>query len=323
LCSARQSVVNPIVSAKGLQQAIDFLSFRLSALAAAPATVSVTSNEASAISAQAASAMSVIRLSVNALSLAVSLVQTSVNLADTHANTASAAATSADTHANTASAAATSADAHANAASAAATSVLNLHNTLSARVDTNSVAMSVLQAAVSNAFSAGDVISNTLSALSAGLGRPQLRVLTNGIATISAAALTKISGLSVSVALNGVYNIHAVLLHGHSAQGTNGFGFGISCPVATTAGGKWVGFTSVVAPSGASANFGYFNQAGFGSITYSATPAASATIYRTELDLLLCSVQAGTVQLKARTSAAGVGAIDIQLGSFIQAFKIG
>jgi hypothetical protein len=135
--------------------------------------------------------------------------------------------------------------------------------------------------------------------------------------------LTKISGLSVSVAAGGIYQIKGVLLHTHSTQATNGFGFGVSSPAATAAGGKWVGFTSVVAPSGASANYGYFNEAGFGSITYSATPAASATTYRTELDLLAVSIAAGTVQLKARTSAATVGAIHILVGSYIQAFRIG
>jgi hypothetical protein len=172
-----------------------------------------------------------------------------------------------------------------------------------------------LSVTVANALSAGDVIS-------AGIGRPQLRMVTGGINVISATALTKVSGLSISVETGGTYQINAVLLHTHSAQGTNGFGFGISSPAAPRAGGRWMGFTSVVAAGLASANYGYFNQAGFGSITYSATPAASATMYRTELDLLLVNVSVGTVQIKARTSATGVGQMDIQVGSYIQAFRI-
>jgi hypothetical protein len=179
-----------------------------------------------------------------------------------------------------------------------------------------------MQAQVSNALSAGDVISNTISVISAGIGVPQLRRTAN-INTISATALTKISGMSIVVSLNGVYQINAVIIHGHSAQAAGAkFGFGVSSPAATAAAGTWQGFVSVQ-NAGATMNTGYFNQAGFNSITYSATPSASATMYRTELNLLLCSVAAGTVQLKARTSAGTVGAIDIQAGSYIQAFKIG
>jgi len=129
--------------------------------------------------------------------------------------------------------------------------------------------------------------------------------------------------MSIVVSLNGVYQINAVIIHGHSAQAAGAkFGFGVSSPAATAAAGTWQGFVSVQ-NAGATMNTGYFNQAGFNSITYSATPSASATMYRTELNLLLCSVAAGTVQLKARTSAGTVGAIDIQAGSYIQAFKIG
>jgi hypothetical protein len=245
-------------------------------------------------------------LSIAALSLLVSA-------AETHASTASAAATSADNHANTASVAATSVDARA--------------TSLETRLSTLSTLHQALSDVVSNALSAGDAlsvtfnaISNKMSVISAGLGVPQLRRLTT-TATISASGLTKISGLSATLVSTGSYQVHAVLMHSHSLQATNGFGFGVSGPVVTMATGVWRGFTSVVQP--ASAIFGYFNQAGLGSITYSvAGTHASATNYRTELDMDLVNVTSGTLQLKARTSAATTGAIDVQAGSYIQAFRI-
>jgi hypothetical protein len=179
---------------------------------------------------------------------------------------------------------------------------------------------------VCNALSAGDVVSNQisvisqkLSVISAGLGIPQLR-MTNTTATISASGLTKISGLSVNLVSTGVYQIHAVLHHTHSAQTTNGFGFGVSSPGATRATGAWRGFVSTTSPT---AIHGYFNQAGYGSITYSvAGVEASAVVYRTELDMDVIGATSGPVQVKARSSAAGTGAIDIRAGSYIQAFLI-
>ena len=300
---------------RGLQNAVDALSWRISAVKVLVGGGAATLNDISVASALAAAARSVMQVSLNALSLTVSAHTTSINANSARLDTISANVTSADTHANTASVAATSADTHANQASAAATSIGNL-------LATFSLAFSVMQAQVSNALSAGDVISNTISVISAGIGVPQLRRTAN-INTISATALTKISGMSIVVSLNGVYQINAVIIHGHSAQAAGAkFGFGVSSPAATAAAGTWQGFVSVQ-NAGATMNTGYFNQAGFNSITYSATPSASATMYRTELNLLLCSVAAGTVQLKARTSAGTVGAIDIQAGSYIQAFKIG
>jgi hypothetical protein len=252
----------------------------------------------------------------NALSariLSIAANSNAISVVSVHADVASAAATSADTHANTASAAATSVDTRVNTVSNLVSALTSAHNALSN--------------VVSNALSAGDVLSNSISAISnkmsvisANIGTPQLRRLTT-TATISASGLTKISGLSATLVSTGSYQVHAVLMHSHSLAATNGFGFGVSGPVVTMATGVWRGFTSVVQP--ASAIFGYFNQAGMGSITYSvAGTHASATNYRTELDMDLVNVTSGTLQLKARTSAATTGAIDVQAGSYIQAFRI-
>jgi hypothetical protein len=255
------------------------------------------------------------------------------NLSDTVSNRTlsiaalSLAVSAAETHASTASTAATAADTHANAASDAATSVNARATSLETRLSTLSALHQALSDVVSNALSAGDVLSNSISAISnkmsvisANIGTPQLRRLTT-TATISASGLTKISGLSATMVSTGSYKVHAVLMHSHSLAATNGFGFGVSGPVVTMATGVWRGFTSVVQP--ASAIFGYFNQAGLGSITYSvAGTHASATNYRTELDMDLVNVTSGTLQLKARSSAATTGAIDVQAGSYIQAFRI-
>jgi hypothetical protein len=311
-------------SVQGHQSVLNALSVRI---AAGGGSGSVTSNEASAISAQALSVHNVLSNVVSALStahtnlsnalsariLSIAANSNAISVVSVHADVASAAATSADTHANTASAAATSVDARATSLETRLSALSALHQALSD--------------VVSNALSAGDAlsvtfnaISNKMSVFSANIGTPQLRRLTT-TATISASGLTKISGLSATLVSTGSYQVHAVLMHSHSLQATNGFGFGVSGPVVTMATGVWRGFTSVVQP--ASAIFGYFNQAGMGSITYSvAGVAASATNYRTELDMDLVNVTSGTLQLKARSSAATTGAIDVQAGSYIQAFRI-
>jgi len=328
-CSVRNSAG---VSVQGLQSVLNALSGKAGGGGGGG---SVTSTKVSNVNSNLASAINVVSNTLSALAVAHNLLSNAVSDNISVDIGQVAAIASVDTHAATASLAATSADNHAATASAAATSVDTRVNTVSNLVSALTSAHDALSNLVSNALSAGDAVSNQVSilsqqvsvlsqkvsVLSAGIGIPQLRMLQT-TATISASGLTKISGLSITLVSTKTYQVHAVLHHSHSTQGTNGFGFGVSSPAATTATGVWRGFTSVVAAGGASAVMGYFNQAGFGSITYSATPAASATNYRTELDLDLVNVTSGTLQLKARTSAATVGAIDVRAGSYIQAFRL-
>jgi hypothetical protein len=310
------------VSVQGHQSVLNALSVKIAAGGGGGG--SATSAEVlSAIATIATSAISVIRADLAALSLVVSALSTTVSTRTLSIAALSLAVSAAETHASTASTAATAADTHANAASDAATSVNTRATSLETRLSTLSALHQALSDVVSNALSAGDAlsvtfnaISNKMSVISAGIGLPEKNVLAN-TATISASGLTKISGMSVTLVSTGNYEVKAVLQHSHSAA--NAFGFGVSGPVVTMATGEWRGYVSVPAES---MFFGYFNQAGFGSITYSAVPTASATNYRTELNMNIAGATSGRLQLKARTSAAGVGAIDIRAGSYIRAYRI-
>lgn len=178
----------------GLQNVLNALSNRISLAGAGG--VSVTSNELSAVSAQAASAISVVSNAVSIVSQAVSVLS--------QAN--SAAHASLELHASTASAAATSADAHANAASAAATSV---RLELSQAVSIISQQVSVLSQRVSILFSGVSVLStggisthgmqSILNALSnrislAGVGG--VSVTSTELSLVSAQAASAISQLT-------------------------------------------------------------------------------------------------------------------------------
>jgi len=152
---------------------------------------SVTSAEASAISAQAASAINVVSNAVSALSQAVSVLS--------QAN--SAAHASLETHASAASAAATSADAHAAAASAAATSVDSRVNALSQVVsalsDANSASHVSLEAHASAASAAATSVNSRVNSVNTALSALSVRsvgdVSTHGLQSVLNALSNRIS----------------------------------------------------------------------------------------------------------------------------------
>jgi hypothetical protein len=113
-------------------------------------------------------------------------------------------------------------------------------------------------------------------------------------------------------------------LHSHSAA--NAYGFGFTFPAMTKAGCQIIGTNSIAAAGGMAVstirNFGAFNENGSGSIVVSAAAGASAVTYITQFNGIFLVSTGGTIQVQARSSAATVGAIHVQPGSYIQAFKL-
>lgn len=170
-------------------------------------------------------------------------------------------------------------------------------------------------------------ISTNLNTISAGLGGVQLARVATGNQTLSSTG--KISGLSISVAAAGVYQIEGYLMHAMSATGTYGFAISTSAATFTNAAYKWMGNISVVSTgTGAQglqstwAAAGYGNESGIGSFTFSTTAGTAATNMQTELKgIIVISTAGGTLQLKAK-GASGADLI-IKAGSYLKAFKIG
>ncbi len=169
------------------------------------------------------------------------------------------------------------------------------------------------------------VLSQSVSVISAGLGAPQAKVVT-GIQIISTVALTNVSGLSVSVAGSGaVYRVEGQLLYTLSAAAAV-VKAGLTFPGMQVATGKFLGNMSIAAAgvvglSTTMAAAGWFNEAASGSIVYSVAGGASATVYGVRVDGLFVTSTAGTIQLQAGASTT-TGAVHIQKGSYIQAFKM-
>lgn len=222
------------VDLAALSESVSALIDRVSVNSAAGGAASVTSTELSAVSAQAASAIAVVRdgvsivsntLSVetaariakddvlsnaiSVLSQLLSVVSNAASAADAHASVASAAATSADGHANTVSIAAAAADAHAGTASAAATSADAHANTASAAA-TSAVALANAADSHANTASAAatsaDAHANTASAAATSAD--------THAATASAAAtsvLTFVQGVSARSLLTSVKGLQSVV----------------------------------------------------------------------------------------------------------------
>jgi len=200
---------------------------------------------------------------------------------------------------------------------------------LSARIDTNSQMLSVLSQQISVLSQQLSVASASRAVMSAdltsGLGtRVQLAVVGSDN-SVSAAALTKISGLSVSVAANGVYQITGYLMHTGSALSVFGFGLSVETGTLKVATGGWKGNLSVVAAVSVAISvthmqMGYWNEASFGSVSYSATCSVPGTL-GTQLDgIVAMSTTGGKIQLQVKSGGSGV--ITIRAGSYVRAYKI-
>lgn len=199
------------------------------------------------------------------------------------------------------SAAVTSVDAHAAAASAAATSV-------DARLNTVSNELSVLTASV--------------LAISAGLGFPQMKVVTN-VQGISATAGIKISGLSCAVVAGGIYQLDAKLLY--STSGTvNTIKFGMSTSGATFGGlaGQWMCNVSAINNTLTSTGVvvGNFNGMAINQVSF--IPGTTGIVAMARLNaLIVISTTGGTLRLKGAVSVT-TAPLNIMKGSYLRAYKI-
>ena len=272
-------------------------------------SATVTSQNISVISQN----LSVLSQGVSVLSQTLSVLSSQVsNLTSAHnalSNVVSNALSAGDVASNAISNALSVANAASNAVS----------NEISNRISADNV--------LSQAIS---VISDQVSVISAGLGLPQVKVVGN-IQTISATALTNISGMSVSVVAGGTYKVQAVIMHTHSAGATTAiFGFGLTFPAmvggAPGAVGRFDGFPSAVVGSAVNLvstnSFGVIhNGSASGSILVSAANQTSGAVIATWYDGLFIVSTSGTIQFQAKASAT-TAAVHIQRGSYVQAFRI-
>jgi hypothetical protein len=189
-------------------------------------------------------------------------------------------------------------------------------------------------AAAANASAAAATVSADLTSVKgaflSGLGKNvQMQVVGNTqgcSSTTFASANAKISGLSVSVAASGVYEVNALLIHRMSGT-VNTYRFGVSTSAATFAqvAGEWWGMVSAIAGGDVVTtivNHGHFNEAGIGSAIYSALAGTTNTTYFTRMNgLFVISTAGGTLQLKCLVSATAAP-LNILNGSFVRAYKL-
>jgi hypothetical protein len=311
-------------SVKGLQSILNAFSNRISA--AGGGSGSVTSTEVSAVSAQAASA----------LSQAISVGTATANDISNNLSNETSNRISADDALSNAISNLTSAH---NALSNLVSGAGNLSN----QVSILSQAVSVLSNNVSNLTSAKDVVSNAISVLS-----QQVSVLSQAVSvlsqqvsaaggfqqayfnaglTISAATLVDITSLGFSTAAGGVYAVQAMLMWEAIVSG--GYAFGLSMP-ALAAGGTYL---HAFAMSAAAAQV--MMAAGFpnGVVVMSAVAAGNTAV--TSVSAITVNAlrgfwmtgviatsagAAGSVHLMAKGSVAGSGLL-IRSG-FVKAYRI-
>lgn len=182
-------------------------------------------------------------------------------------------------------------------------SVLSLHNALSQVVSVISTTLSAL--------------STTVSVISAGLGGLQMRWVSTaqGISSTAAAGIA-ISGLSLSLAAAGIYQVEGIIMYQTSVL--DAFGISFTFPAMAQAAGAVVGaatnsqLTSVIR--------GTFDAGGSNSIVFSVIVSA-VSVFVAKLDALLNVSAAGTFQANARVSAAA-NPTNILAGSYLRAYKI-
>lgn len=188
---------------------------------------------------------------------------------------------------------------------------------LSAQLVTLSLGASVMSTQLATLSLAASALSTAISAISASMGGFQIRMVSGGNQGISATGLTDVSGLSLSMAAGGVYQVEAYIINRMSAS--NVYKFGLSFPVmqSAQAAGFWQGGISV--GNNTSVRLGVFNDTGSNSVTLSIA-AAVGTFPITLEGLFVVSV-GGTLQVMAAVSS-GAAPIEIKPGSYIKAYKL-
>lgn len=337
------------------------LSGRITSVAGLAGGGSVTSDELSAVSAQAASAINAVSHAVSvlsnqnsvehaALSLRIDAAGGGGSVTSAEVQVASAAATSADAHANTVSAAVNVVSAAlANEISVRASAVSAVSHAVSVLSQANSVAHAALSnaiSAVSAALSdrasvlsqAISVLSNTNSAehaaLSAaiaaipggGSARDRTRWITVANSTATS-VLGNISGLSMAVSAGGLYQMEARLLINRANTSTV-LGLGLTFPAMKRVRGAinmvLSNTQSVAGTISSRPTHNAFNgDSASGSVILSAAPV-SLTYLSTQAMIsgVFFASAGGVIQLQGRGSATGGGGNTFLEGSYIRVIRI-
>jgi hypothetical protein len=228
----------------------------------------------------------------------------------------SAQLVSLEVHASAASAAATSADAHANTVSAAV-------ETLSAKVVSVSAQLTSVDAKASIVSDRVTSISAQFTSVNLVLQGPTTKVIADAQG-ISATAFTDISGMSISVANGGIYQLQAFLFFNKTGTGTPyafTLTFGtmtqirgrIACPISVAQGIGTISTNMVGANfEGASAS---------GSVILSVLSGNALTSLFVTYAAGMVAGADGVVQLQAKVSVSG-GQLNFQPGSWMQLFRI-
>jgi hypothetical protein len=207
----------------------------------------------------------------------------------------------------------------------------------------------VLSNLVSNALSAGDVKSNTISAISdritsisaqitsvdgrvntvsnlvsvlssrVGGSVPPIAMVST-VQSVSATALTNISGMSVSVSAGVVYEIRGAIMFSAVA---NVVKFGATFPALTQGVGGFRGWTTQLGGAAASAFSamagGQFDAADSGVVAVSVLMAAGPALMN--ISALIEVSTTGVFQVQMATSVA-TAIHNVQRGSFLRAYRI-
>jgi hypothetical protein len=201
--------------------------------------------------------------------------------------------------------------------------------------------IAALSLALSNDASVSAVIKTDINSVSAAIinevsiqyGRGQFKMLTTGAQAVATATFTKVSGLSLSIAGSGFYQVNGQLIWSQSGAGSASaiFNFGMSMtaqPVMAMF--KMVGNIGVLAAGGGLSGWTQFggNSAicATPSIMYSSKPNPGVSGSVANTMFFDGVIQGSTVQSQLKvvvacsTAAFGVA---IQPGSYIRAYKIG
>jgi len=153
-----------------------------------------------------------------------------------------------------------------------------------------------------------------------------MKVMSAGGFSVSSTTLLKVTGLSVSVAAAGVYQIDGYFIWAASALSIVGYGLSLQTGTISKAKLRWLGnvFATGNQPASIQISTGlrsyqlaWMNSASFGSISYSANMSVGGQV---ELKgIVAMSTTGGTIQVKTRV---GAGVQTVQQGSYLRAFKL-
>lgn len=286
-------------------------------------SVSVLSNAVSVIS-QAQSVLSVQVVSVislhNALSTAVSAISVKVDALSTTVSALSLTVSALSTAVSVVSVTLASVISQVSLISATLASVQSQVSLVSATLTSVQSQVSLISANV-------QTLSAAHSVLSAGLGAMQMRWVSTvqGVSSTAAAGIA-ISGLSLSLAAAGIYQVEGIIYYQVSAIPTTiGISFTYPALVSAQGTGTVTGYGGVTGGGAGHGQIGSVLQGSFdwdasNSIVYSAILSAAST-FHVKIEAMLNVSTAGTFQANMRTSAT-TQPVNVFPGSFLRAFRI-